>query len=381
MKIAIDASRAVNETAGIGRHTLELVKNLIEIEAKGLPFGGQKNQYLLIFSYMRETAGKAKIIKSLQGPNVQTKVFKIPGNLKEKVWGWKIPWYKTLLEKADIFYAPSFFEVNMGLDIPQVVTIYDLTTFIFPQHRGEDVSNRLNQRTKEACQKAAKIITVSKSTAKDLQRYLKISRAKIKVIYPGQNELAKPAANLPNNLKKNSFILAVGTIEPRKNLIGLFKAYALLPPALQEKYPLVICGAKGWNTGEIDDTFIRLKLAGRVKFLGYVTDAVLAKLYKEAAVFVYPSFYEGFGFPVLEAMSCGAAVVTAKVSSLPEVAGKAAVLVNPEKSIEISSAIQRLIEHREEADHLKILAKKQAEKFSWHKAACQTLKLFEETVK
>lgn len=370
MKIAIDASRAVNEKAGIGRYALELVKKLVEID--------QKNEYLLLFSFVKSDPLKLKIIKSFKGPNVSTKIYKIPGNVKEKVWGWKIPWFKYLLGKADVFYAPSFFEVNLGLKIPQVVTIYDLTTFLFPEHRGQEVSGRLNRRTRQACRKAAKIIAISEATGKDLVEKLKVAAAKIKVIYPGRNALAKPVKNLPASLKRGAYILSVGTLEPRKNLIGLFKAYALLPLRLRERYPLVVCGAKGWNTGEIFATLSKLKLEDKVKFLGFVSDGTLAKLYAEAAIFVYPSFYEGFGFPVLEALSFGTPVLTSNVSSLPEVAGQAAILVDPKETNAISRGIQQVLEHQEEACELKKRGKKQAQKFSWEKAAKEMIKVFEE---
>lgn len=371
MRIAIDASRAVNEKAGIGRYTLELIRHLLAVD--------QKNEYLLIFSFMRSNSHKEKIIKEFQKyPKVQTKVFHLPGHLKEKMWDWQLPWFKHWLGKTDIFYAPSFLEVNLGLKIPQVVTIYDLTTLLFPKHLGKTMTERYNLKTKRACQKVQKIIAISKSTKNDLIKLLKVPAAKIEVIYPGKNDLESPAANLPKGLKSKSYILAVGTIEPRKNLIGLFKAYALLPIALQEKYPLVVAGAEGWNTGETFNCLKVLKLEDKVKFLGFVSDGVLSKLYQETALFVYPSLYEGFGFPVLEALSFGVPVITSDISSLPEVAGSAAVLVEPRKSKSISNAIQKLLEHKEEADKLRHLAKKQADKFSWQKTAKETLKVFEE---
>lgn len=374
MKIAIDASRAVNEKAGIGRYTLELTRQLLKSDSK--------NTYLLLVSFMRSSSRKEKIIKEFRTyKNVEVKILRIPGNLKEKVWGWKLPWFQRFLKDADIFYAPSFLEVNLGLNLPQVVTIYDLTTFLFPEHLGKKMSDFFNLKTKQACSKASKIIAISKSTKNDLEKILKIKESKIAVIYPGQNILNAPAKNLPLSLKAKSYILTVGTIEPRKNLIGLFKAYAILPLRLQEKYPLVVVGSYGWNTGKIFNVLTHLKLENKVKFLGFVSDAILSKLYKEAAVFVYPSLYEGFGFPVLEALSFSTPVVTSNISSLPEVAGKAAILVDPQDPKSISSGLQKILEHKEETALLKENARVQANKFSWSAAARETLAVFDEVVK
>lgn len=373
MKIAIDASRAVNETAGIGRYSKELIKNLLQID--------QQNQYLLIFTYFRKDSRKEKLIKEFEAPNVKTKTLRIPGTLKEKVWGWRLPYFGSFVENADVFFAPSFFEVNFGLKIPQVMTIHDLTTFIFPLHRGKEVSKRLSKRTLEAGRLAKKIIAVSESAAADAEKYLKVSKNKIKMIYSGLSYLPKPAQNLPGLLKPKSYILFVGTIEPRKNLTGLFKAYALLPPRLQNDFPLVVVGAKGWNTGETYDCWRALKLENKVKFLGFISDSILAKLYKEAAVFCYPSVYEGFGLPILEALGFGTPVVTSNISSLPEVAGRAAILVDPHEPKSICQGIQQALENQNTVEELKKEAQKQLRKFSWGKTARETLKVLEEAGK
>ncbi|MBM2821194.1 MAG: hypothetical protein HW405_954 [Candidatus Berkelbacteria bacterium] len=288
-----------------------------------------------------------------------------------------MPFYEKFIGRSDVFFAPSFFEINAGLKIPQVVTIHDLTTFIYPEHRGIEVSKRLSTCAKEAAKLSQKIITMSRATAADAQKYLNIKEKKIDVVYPGLSDLGKPN-NLAKNLKPSSFILYVGTIEPRKNLIGLFKAYSLLPLVLQEKYPLVVVGAQGWNTGESYDAFNALKLEGKVKFLGFISDASLAKLYESCAVFVYPSLYEGFGLPVLEALSFGAPVVTSNISSLPEVAGDAAVLINPEDPKEICAGIQKLLEHNHEAMDIRQKGKIQSRKFTWEKSARETLKVLKE---
>jgi len=380
MVIAIDASRAINETAGIGRYTREIVRNLLRIDSKPASSAG-RNEYVLIFTYFKKSAAKERQMRQFQGQNVTIKTLKIPGTLKESIWRWRWPWYNRYLKGADVFFAPSFFEVNFGLKIPQVAVIHDLTTFIYPLHRNKEVSKRLSLRAKEAAKIAKKVIIPSQSTAADAKKYLNLPEKKITVVYPGISKLAEPVNNLPGNLRAHQYLLFVGTIEPRKNLIGLFKAYALLPPVFQEEYPLAVVGAKGWNTGETYETLKTLKLEGKVKFLGYASDAVLAKLYSEAAVFVYPSLYEGFGLPVLEALSFGVPVVTANISSLPEVAGKAAILIDPLKPIEITQAIQEIIDHQNMAEELKEEAKKQVMKFSWEKAARETLRVLEEVRK
>lgn len=373
MIIAIDASRAINETAGIGRYSQEIIRHLLQID--------QKNEYLLLFTLFRCNKKKEKLIKTFQAPNVKIKRLRIPGRLKEKIWQWRMPWFGIFLEEADVFFAPSFFEVNFGLKIPQVMTIHDLTTFLFPLHRGQEVSERLSRRAKEAAKVVKKVIALSQSTAKDAEKYFKVSKNKIKMIYPGPSKLSLTAQNLPGTLKANSYILFVGTIEPRKNLTGLFKAYALLPLRLQAKFPLVIVGARGWNTGETYDCLRALKLEGKVKFLGFVSDAILAKLYQEAAVFTYPSLYEGFGLPVLEALNFGTPVVTSNISSLPEAAGKAAVLIDPENPKSICRALERLLEGQSEVEKLQKEAAKQVKKFSWAKAAHETLKVLEEVAR
>ncbi len=370
IKIAIDASRAINEKAGIGRYSRELIKKMIAID--------KKNDYLLIFTYFRENPAKEKIIKSFRGTNVKTKKMRIPGSWKEKIWRWHFPWPASFLEGSQVLLAPSFFEVNFGLKIPQVVTIHDLATFIFPEQRGLKISKRLSKRTLEAAKLAKKIIAVSASTAKDAQKFLKVPAEKITVIYPGITDFPKVSKSLPAGLQSKTYLLFVGTIEPRKNLIGLFKAYSLLPPKLQSQFPLVVVGAKGWNTGKTEEVLKTLKLAPKVKFLGYLADPVLASLYKEAAVFVYPSLYEGFGLPVLEALSFGTPVITSNISSLPEVAGKAAALIDPEDPKSIAKALQRLLEAKFERESLKNEAQKQVQKFSWEKAAGETIKVLEE---
>ncbi|OGD57209.1 hypothetical protein A2V71_02235 [Candidatus Berkelbacteria bacterium RBG_13_40_8] len=365
MKIAIDATRAVIEKAGIGRICFQLIKKMLEVD--------KQNEYLLLFTYFRSDLKKEKLIKEFEGPNVKTKILKIPGNLKEKVWGWRLSWFNKLVKGSDVFLAPSFLEVNQGLKIPQVLIIYDLTTFLFPEQRGKGVSERLSKKTVLACQKAAKIITISESTKKDLIRLLKISPSKVEVIYPGLTKFPKIAKKLPKGLKSKKYILSVGTLEPRKNIKNLLLAYNLLSGNLKKEYKLVICGARGWN---IDDEVKEISENKSVSWLGHIEDDILAKLYKEAKVFVYPSLYEGFGLPVAEAMQFGTPVITSNISSMPEVAQKAGILIDPRDIKAISRALQGVLEGKFKVQPQDL--ETQAAKFSWEKNAKETLEVLEE---
>jgi glycosyltransferase involved in cell wall biosynthesis len=302
---------------------------------------------------------------------------RLPGRIKEILWGWKLPWYKHYLNGCEMLFAPSFFEVNMGLNIPQVTSIHDLSACLFPDQRGKSLSRFLCQRAKLACEKAQKIIAISKSTKNDLVRLYKIPSGKITVTYLAGKSFKKVANQLPDGLKKDSYILATGTIEPRKNLSRLFQAYAKLDEKTTAQYPLVIAGAKGWNTGLIYQTIKRLNLKDKVIFLGYISDESLARVYQDCLFFVYPSLYEGFGIPLLEAFSFGKTVLTSDVSSMPEVSGDAALLVDPNNVDDIARGLEKLISDDTLRLKLQALSQKRAKDFSWVKTASQTLQVLE----
>lgn len=379
-KIAIDASRAVNEKAGIGRYTFEIIKNLL--------LADRKNDYELFYTFVRDENGqKQKIIAELESLNarVKTKIFKIPGDWKEKFWGWKnLNLFDLILGRQDILFAPSFFEVHLASRIPAVVTIHDLTMFKFPEQRGGKLSQYLADRTEKACQKAKKILAISENTKKDLIEILKIKSEKI-VVTPlacAEEFFKKPSGKEIDEIKNKysltqKFILTVGTLEPRKNVTRLVSAYGKLPKELQAKYDLAIVGGGGWNNSGIFEIVKKLKLINKIKFLGFVPDEDLNVLYRSAEIFVYPAIYEGFGLPVLEAMTVGAPVVTSNTSSLPEVGGQAVLYVDPLDISDIVFKIKSLLKNpRIRADLIK-KGKIQVQKFSWTKTAQKTLKVFE----
>lgn len=373
MKIAIDVTRAVVERAGIGRYTREATQNLLKID--------KENEYLIFSTHYRNSKEKTAIFNSFKTPNSRLFRFRLAGRVKSILWGFPVNWLKFILKpQADVLLAPSLLEAGLGFKVPQVVIIYDMTTFLFPSHRGKRSAGFLNKRTAKVCRKAKSIISISCSTEKDLLRFIHIPATKVKTIYPGLSALDKPSSHLPEGLTKGKYILAVGTVEPRKNLIGLFKAYSLLPESTRQKFPLVVAGGKGWRDSTIFEAANPLVEEGTLKMLGFVDDASLSKLYKEAKIFVYPSFYEGFGLPIIEGLSLGAPVITSNISSMPEASGDAAVLVDPNSPKSIYLGIKKILDSETLAKKLSAAGPRQAEKFSWEKNARETLEELKKAV-
>lgn len=366
MKIAIDITRAIIERAGIGRYSREIAINLLKID--------QENQYFLLSTYFRDSAEKEARLKAFQDQKTTIVRAHIPGGLKEKLWGSNLPVHDFLYKKADLLFAPSFFEAKMSLKIPQVVTIHDMATFLLPDQRGPKVSQAHNQRVEKVCAKASRLIAISENTKNDLIKILKTEKEKIQVIYPGKTVFPE-GGKLPEGIKAKKYILFVGTIEPRKNLINLLKAYSLLPEALKNEYLLVIVGGKGWNN---ETELSEIGQTKGVKWLGFVSDMDLGEIYRQATIFAYPSLYEGFGLPIIEAQQFGVPVLTSNISSLPEAVGDGGLQVDPHDTKAISRGLQRLLEDKELREDLSQKAEIHAQNFSWEKAAQETLNLLNE---
>jgi len=368
MTIGIDASRAVNEGAGIGRYTREVVRWMIDL-AEG-------DRFQLFFTFVRDDGHKRRWIEDVRShrEHVEVKTATIPGQLKEWLWGKRWWGIKKYMPEADVLFAPSFFEVALGEKTPQVVTVHDLSHALFPDQRGEQVSRRLTERDRRVASKAVRIIAVSQATKDELTRLYGVDPAKITVIPEGYNTFFQPVAGV----ERQPFFLFVGTVSPRKNLAGLFQAYAQLPPEIREEYRLKVVGAEGWNTNQIFQTYQNLKLEGEVEFLGYQGDEALRTLYNQAAAFLFPSLYEGFGIPILEAMACGCPVITSNISSMPEVAGEAALLVDPSIPQEITEAMMRVATEPKLWAQLHRAGLERVKDFSWEKTARRTLEMLHE---
>lgn len=285
-----------------------------------------------------------------------------------------LPLRLNLKRDIEVFFTPAHYAPRF-CPVPLVVTIHDLSYFYFSEEFLKKDLYKLKNWTKYSVEKAKKIIAVSNNTKQDLIKFYSVPESKIEVIYNGYE---KRTINLDLRFKNydliKNYILYVGTLQPRKNipiLIHAFNKFRKNNPDLK----LVITGKKGWLYEEIFNLVKKLALEKDVIFTGYVADERLAYLYRNAFCFVLPSLYEGFGLPVLEAMSFDCPVISSNSSSLPEVGGDACLYFDPKSKEEL---LKRLEELKNNEDLRKNLIEKGRERiklFSWQKCANQTLKI------
>jgi glycosyltransferase involved in cell wall biosynthesis len=271
-----------------------------------------------------------------------------------------------------------------GLPCPAVVTIHDLAFLRWPEHLPRRRYHYLAYEVRAAVRRAERVLAVSQSTKADIVSILGVEPDRVSVTPLGVDERFRPAsADAIARLRHDRgldrpFILAVGTLEPRKNLPTLLRAFARI--ANDIAHDLVLVGPAGWLTGELETTLTQLRLGGRVRLTGYVDDAELPVWYAAASAFVFPSLYEGFGLPVLEAMACGAPVITSDVSALPEVAGDAALLVNPLDDVALAEAITRVVQDPVLAASLRERGVERARCFTWLRTATETVAAYREVL-
>lgn len=288
-------------------------------------------------------------------------------------------WIRLALQDAHVLHAS-----NLLADLPHgpaiTATIHDLTSWLMPEvhHRGNIEADR--RFAEHVLPRASRLIAVSEATKRDATQILKLAPEKIEVIYPGvdprffEATKSEAAAVARRYQLQHPFILFVGTIEPRKNVDRLIDAYLRLPRSLQHQFDLVVAGPKGWAS---QSTLARLQAyPGRVRYLGYVPDRDLPSLTAAATLFVYPSLYEGFGFPVVQAMAAGVPVITSRRASLPEVAADCARLVNPEDLQELTTALEELLVSEDLRSKLSAAGRQRAQAFRWEVTAQRSLQFF-----
>ncbi|HLC45165.1 MAG TPA: glycosyltransferase family 1 protein [Patescibacteria group bacterium] len=384
MRIGIDCRTILNpdagEKAGIAHYTYHLVKNLLAL--------ARTDEFVLFFDHRARG-----IAPQFLEPNSIIRFFSFSRYKKYLpfVYSHILSASTIAEEKLDLFHSPANV-VPFRYGGKFVVTIHDLAIYrepnMFPSRQGFSIRYLVPR----SIQRAERIIAVSESTKRDVIEFFKLPKEKVVRIYEGVDHdrfigVGSDDA-VAEHLKrtygiKKKYILYVGTLEPRKNLIRLIEAYyqALQRgPSLMNQYQLVLAGSKGWLYEEIFEEVKSRNLEQHVMFLGYVPPGDLPNLYRLATVFVYPSIYEGFGLPVLEAMAAGTPVLTSSVSSLPELTGDAAVLVDPLDTEGMSEALEKLLKDTSFRASLAERGRRRAREFSWKKCATQTLQLYRDSI-
>jgi glycosyltransferase involved in cell wall biosynthesis len=362
MRIAVDARPLANPLTGIGRYTLALLQQLTASGHQWFLYSDRPLQVQL--------AANPRVCIRCGGAGGGG-----PGSLRRAQWSFS-RW--ATQDVVDLFWSPRHhLPMLLSRRIARVVTIHDLVWRRYPETMLP--KNLLLERVLMGPSIAAadRVICVSRFTASEVSRYYPSAVGKCEVIHEAANppmQTDRLPAGVPD-----SYLLFVGTLEPRKNLPRLLRAYAMLKddPAIPA---LVIAGGGGWGGEDLPQLIQSLGLQQRVVLCGYVSDAELQGLYAGARCLLMPSLYEGFGLPIIEAMSHGVPVIASSTSSLPEVAGDAGLLVNPYQEVDIAAAIRRLV--TEETLHTELSAKalQRSESFSWQRAARETLDLFKQTL-
>jgi glycosyltransferase involved in cell wall biosynthesis len=348
LTIGIDARAAVEVPAGRGRVVRELLRAL---SARSQ----DPHRYVL---YTREAWLEAELGERFAWHTIRA----------------RDPWWHVLTARAasrecDVFLSCNSYLTVCFLRIPAVPIIHDLVAFE-PAMRPNRRSMLIERLTlAPAVRRSAALVAVSQATADALVARFPSAAARTVVAHLGVTPLsgAGLTATETATLPTPGYVLAVGTLEPRKNLQRLVDAYGSLDEQLQRAHPLAVVGALGWETGP---TLSALRSLGpRCVMLGYVSDAALSELYSRCAVFCYPSLGEGFGLPVLEAMAAGAPVVTSNVSSLPEVGGQAVDYVDPRSVSSIAVGLQRVLADESRQAQLRREGRERAKDFSWTRFA------------
>jgi len=384
LKIAIDALPLMTRKTGIGYYTYNLISEFMHI--------APQNHYYLCDTLIGRIFYNMYRIRNISDfcyfSNYFSHISKEPFPLNGLMWILLAQYArasgqttKIKIEDTDIFFGPNFRGAGQKAQ-RNVITIHDMAHEYYPETTSKRISKYLKKLRQEAG-KADLIITVSESTKRDILKFFDVAEEKIRVIHNGVDTVFQPikdqhlldTAREKYNLNER-FVLYLGAIQPRKNISTLIRAYNILCKGHNFKYKLVIAGGVGWKNKNICPLIEELGLRDKIILTGYIPEHDLPTIYNLSDAFVFPSLYEGFGIPVLEAMACGIPVVTSNVSSLPEVSGGAAVLINPHSIKDLADGIKRILFDEELRKRNIAKGIKRAKFFTWERCAKETLKAF-----
>ena len=364
-KIGIDGIPLASVKTGIGHYTLELSRALAAINPD--------DEFQLIAP-----------IPLASDDHLPRNLRKVHAPKRKLWWVAGLPLYIRRSSLA-LFHGTNY-DIPLWSQCPTVLSIHDLSLLLYPQTHLKHLVRRARYRLPLMARSATRIITATEHVKREVTRHLRVDPAKIAVTPYAPRTDFRPIPRVETEEVRRRlgvediFILFVGTIEPRKNLITLLRAFGETQMNTDLRAQLVIAGQEGWLMGEMSSYIEREGLQGQIRFTGYVADEDLRALYSSCAVSVYPSQYEGFGFPPLEAMACGAPVIAADVPSLHETVGQAALRVPPTDVQQLARALVEMLTDEQKRAHYSRAGMEWAAQFTWERTAQQTLAVYRDAI-
>jgi glycosyltransferase involved in cell wall biosynthesis len=371
LRVAIDVRTVTEARSGVGNYVLNLLEGLRQVapEHEFLLVGQRHNLAIAGLGHPAHLCHPAMLSHESHPWGDLWEHLRLPGVLKS--------------QGVQVMHGPATLIPLRQDGFACVATIHDLVAFLYPETIPKKYALYMTWLLKRVVKRAQRIISVSQCTKDDLVRVLGVPPERIAVIHeaaqPGFHPIGDQEA-LERVRRRHGitkpFFYHVGNVEPRKNLPRLLKAFLSLRGRLKGQAQMVISGQEGWLTRRLHGEIGRLDLGQDVIFTGYLPQEELPLMMNAACAFVFPSLYEGFGLPALEAMSCGTPLITSNLSSLPEIVGDAALLVEPKDEEQIAEAMWRVFEDAQLRQRLSSLGLEQAARFSWPKAARQTMQVY-----
>lgn len=375
-RIGIDVTSAITQGGGIGRYTRELVQAL-----------NKANKQFEFAFFSAKPPDELQVKNQLpSGP----KIGYFPTKISER-WLYRL-WYRLRLPLSiqrfigpiDLFHSPDFVLPPISGNIPSLLTVHDLSFVHFPEAFTPALNNYLQRVVPWSIERATHVMADSEATRRDLVDLWEVPPEKVTVLYSGVSNRFKPitddkrlrALRRKYELGDEPYLFSVGTVQPRKNYQMLIRAFKDIAHRIPQS--LFIAGGRGWLYEEILAEVNQLGLTDRVRFLGFVDDEDLPGLYSNADLFLFPSLYEGFGLPLLEAMACGVAVISSNSSSLPEVLGEAGLALDPNDIEAWSRSMLTLLEDSSRKTTFVARGFMQVRGYTWERSAVQLLEKYQD---
>lgn len=382
MRIGIDVSRYFDRSGGVGIYAANLLKYLLKIDKNN-----EYNAYSFFYNCFPSNWKHKKIIDEFRKyGKVNFSQINLPTSILKRKWNnSSIEKKEKLLGGVDIIHSTAYVIPEL-FNARLVVTIHDLSFLIFPEYHTKENYELVLSNLIYLNSRPDMVICDSMQTKKDVIKYFHVPEEKLIVIYLGVDDSFRE--EIDSDFRKKilekygltgKYLLCVASVEPRKNFLRIINVFSeFIKQEEYKEYSLVCVGGRGWKNIEIYSLVKQKNLEGKIKFLRSIEECELAPIYNQAEIFLYPSLYEGFGLPVLEAMACAVPVITSNVSSLPEVASDAAILVNPYSEKDIYTAVCSLLENGSLRKSLISKGLDRVREFSWGKTARGTLKVYHE---